>query len=98
MVRIDLDVEGWCERCRRITYHRDQLERAAGSREPSQTPVALSRVRTHEPRDTIQLAASLALREAFLFPSALELGIVATAKQAEQLSSRDPARQNQWGP
>ena len=34
MVRIDLDVEGWCERCRRITYHRDRLERAAGPESP----------------------------------------------------------------
>ncbi len=39
-------------------------------------------MRPDEKRDTIQLAASPPLREALSLPSAPELGIMATAKQA----------------
>ncbi len=34
MVRIDLDFEELCGKCRRLTYHNDQLERVAGPDSP----------------------------------------------------------------
>jgi hypothetical protein len=34
MVRIDLDFQEWCEKCCRLTWHRDQLERVAGPESP----------------------------------------------------------------
>jgi hypothetical protein len=50
------------------------------SRAHLQVASVLSKMRPDEKRDTIQLAASLALREALSLPSAAELGIMATGQ------------------